>query len=211
MQISRLNFLKKTLRVISIIILLLATLSVYSNLVFEAAKKGKESGIIAKHLTNFANYPNLVMEVLNSNELAGVPSSFVKSDTTFNNTNKLSYDLFALNSFWDIQKKEWNVKLFNLKNDSTAYKWVIPSNILDFSTTHYQIENSIPANGLVLSDKSLIVKLNYTSNLMRLNANSKVMWKNNDLMSSLMFLLIEKVTCNFRGKSTFRSNYFYWT
>ena len=168
--------LHKTLRVISIVVLAFFTLSLYSFFVYDAAIKGKHSSFIAEHLTNFANYPQLVKEVLTSKEVSNIPVTYLKLDDTFKDENHLSYDLFALNSFWNSDKNEWNINLFNLKNDIIVYQWKLPKTHLDFSATSYKFDNAAPRNCIALPEKNLIVSTDECANLMRLDANSKILW-----------------------------------
>ncbi len=173
--------IKNIAKGLSILVLFFFALSYYSHLVYNAALDKKDS-FITHHLTNFANYPNLIKEVLFSNELAGIPSTFLKNDTSFQEKNELSYDLFALNSFWNIDKQGWDIKLYNLKNDSVLFKWTLPEKGLDFKTTDWAFPNSVPRNCIIMPDKSIILSADESANLFRLDASSKPMWEDHSLI-----------------------------
>ncbi|MBC7486763.1 MAG: hypothetical protein H7282_08425 [Cytophagaceae bacterium] len=167
---------------LSILVLFFFALSYYSHLVYNAALDGKNSGFIAHHLTNFANYPQLIEDVLNSNELTGIPPSYVKVDSSFREINKLTYNLYALNSFWNKNKDEWDIKLFNLRNDSILYKWRLAKKGLDFKTTPYHFANAVPRNCILFPDKSIIISTDEAPNIMRLDSLSKLVWSNHELI-----------------------------
>ncbi|MDB5256658.1 MAG: hypothetical protein JWM14_1353 [Chitinophagaceae bacterium] len=167
---------------LSTLVLFFFILSYYSHLVYNAALDGKNSGFIAHHLTNFANYPNKIEEVLTSTELAGIPSTYLKLDANFKEVNTLSYNLYAVNSFWNTDGGYWDIKLFNLRQDSVLYNWKLKKNGLNFETTHWVFSNAVPRSCLILPDKSLILSADESANLMRLDAQSNVMWINHDLI-----------------------------
>jgi len=166
----------------SILVLFFFALSYYSKMVYDAAINGRDSGFIAGHLTNFANYPNQIKEVLTSNELAGIPSTYLKMDSSFQEVNHLNYDLFAVNSFWNIETNGWDIKLFNLKNDSVIHKWTLADKGLDFVTTDWSFANAVLHNCIILPDQSIIVSADESANLMRLDAQSKPLWINHELI-----------------------------
>jgi hypothetical protein len=174
--------IKNIAKGISILILFFFALSYYSYYVYDAALKGKNSSFIAHHLTNFANYPKRIEEVLKSTELAGIPSTYIQLDPNFKETNTLSYDLYAVNSFWDVNTESWDIKLFNLRNDSVLHKWVLRKEGLDFSTTEWAFSNAVPRSCIVFPDKSIIVSADESANLMRLDAKSNRLWINNSLI-----------------------------
>ncbi len=174
--------IKNIAKGLSILVLFFFALSYYSYFVYNAALEGKNSSFIAHHLTNFANYPKRIAEVLESTELAGVPATFMKMDPSFKEISKLPYDLYAVNSFWNIDSKKWDIKLFNLRNDSVLYKWELAKDGLDFSTTYYNFANAVPRYCIIFPDKSIIVSTDEASNMMRLDAQSKPIWINHQLI-----------------------------
>lgn len=173
--------LTKIAKGLSIFVLLLSALCYYSNMVYHSASN-KNAGFFTQQLIDFATYPDHIKEVLTSNELAGVPATYVKKDSSFLPSNKLSYDLFAVNSFWNIETYSWDIKLFNLKNDEVLYKWNLPENLLLFNTTDFVFANAAPRNCIVFSDKSILVSADESANLMRLDAQSKPIWIDRSLI-----------------------------
>lgn len=167
---------------VSLFILFLFALSYYSQLVYNAAINGKKSGLTARVLTHFSNFPSLVVKIFSSNELWGIPPTYIKNDLSFEEINHLTYSVYALNSFWDTEKNEWEIKLFNLKNDSVSYKWRLTKQNLDFSSTSYSFPNAVPRNCIIFPDKSIIVSADESANLMRLDSNSNLLWINHELI-----------------------------
>lgn len=173
--------LTKIAKGLSIFVLLFSALCYYSNVVYHAASS-KDSGFFTQQLIDFATYPDHIKEVLTSNELAGIPSTYVKEDSSFQPLNKLNYDLFAVNSFWNIETHSWDIKLFNLKNDEVLFKWNLPENLLSFHTTDFVFPNAAPRNCIVFPDKSILVSADESANLMRLDAHSKPIWIDRSLI-----------------------------
>jgi len=166
----------KTVQLLSFLVVILFALSVYSFFVYDAAQKGTNGGFMAKSLTYFANFPRLIKTVLTSKEVSNIPVTYLQLDDSFKEENHLTYDLFALNSFWNRNKNEWDIKLFNLKNDAVIYQWHLSKIDLDFSTTSFNFANAAPRNCIVFPNKSLIISADESANLMRLDSNSNILW-----------------------------------
>lgn len=148
-------------------------LNVFSFLVLRVAQGGKELGPFTKPIYYFSSFPKTVIEVLKST-LSDIPPTYVNKDLNFHNLNSLKYDLFGLNSTYNVTYKNWEVRLFNFKNDSIIYSWHLNKN--NFYYSNRQFTNSPPKNCLLLTNKSLIVSMQYTKNLYRLDRNSNIIW-----------------------------------
>lgn len=176
MNIYAMTKIKKTLKTISKVVLALTLLNLYSFCVYHVSREGQKLGPFTKTLRKFASFPRTVHTVLTSDELRGVPPTYVKRDPSFKNINKLSSDLFGINSFYDMEQDLWDIKLFNFKNDSIIHKWRLTKEF--FVLKKRQFKNSEPRNCIVLPDRSLIASCDETSNLYRLDKNSNIIWHN---------------------------------
>ena len=174
--------MRKILLRLSLLIVLLAILSVYSFAVYKIGQGDKRMGALTKPIETFATFPMMVHDVLNSAQITGIPPTYVRQDTTFQEFNHLDYDLYGLNAFWNNGKDQWDIRLFNFKNDEVLHEWHLTRKGIDLSTTQNQFENSEVRNCLVTNDLSLIAYNVQTPNLTRLDANSNIVWQNHDLV-----------------------------
>jgi len=170
----------KVIRFISLVVIALAILCAYSYLIFQLARDKVSLGPFTNPLKEFVTFPSTVEKVLTSNELAGIPEIYEVKDADFEHINRLDYDLYGLNAFWNIELKRWDIRLFNLRNDSVIYEWHLGKERLDFKSTEWQFANAEPRHCLLAEDKSLILFCNETNNLLRLDSNSNFVWHNTD-------------------------------
>jgi len=170
--------LRKILRTASIIIIIIALLCLFAAAVKEAVTGNQTLGRFSKPLNKFASFPGTVVKVLKSKEIKNIPPTYKMKKDSVEEINNLSHDLYALNSFFNQEKHRWDIRLFNLRNDSVLHEWHITEENYFFSGRQFQ--NSEPRNCIVLDDKSLIADLDATNNLFRLNKESEVLWTYRD-------------------------------
>jgi len=170
--------LKKILKTLSLIILITALLSLFAAAVKDSITGGKTLGSFAQPFIYIAAFPSLVYEVLKSDEIRHIPPTYQQIDTTFKETNKINYSLYALNSFFIQEKDRWEIRLFDLKNDSVIHIWFITSD--QISLVDRRFANTVPQNCILLANRSIIVPLVKTNYLLRLDKESNVTWQNND-------------------------------
>ncbi len=132
--------------------------------------------LIKNSICFLSTFPFTVKDVLCGDELKGIPPTYVKIDPAFEEVNNLDYDLYGTNSFYNKKTKEWDIKLFNFRNDSVIYKWHIQKK--DFYKTEKQFTNAEPRSTILLPDKSVIVLFAETNNLFRLDSLSNIIWHN---------------------------------
>lgn len=168
----------KIIKRIAYIIVFLTCLSVYSALVSHVAlnKNQQNFGVLGKSISYISKFPGLVKKVLLSDEIRGIPPTSVKIDTAFVEINKLDYDLYGVNSFYNNDNNIWEIKLFNFRNDSVIYNWHIKRDY--FFKTYKEFANSEPNGTILLPDKSIIVLFSETNNLYRLDSLSNILWHN---------------------------------
>lgn len=168
--------MKKTLKIISILIVLIGLLSLYGYIVRHVALGGEKAGIITTPVEYVSTFPKTVYDVLTSNEIKGIPLTYLEKDSTFEAVNNLNYDLYGLNSFYNIKKNRWDIKLFNFKNDSIVYEWYLLKD--SFKEDKRKFENARPMHSIMLPDRQLIANGNLSNNLYKIDKNSNVIWHN---------------------------------
>ncbi len=174
--------MRKILVRISVTVVILAFLSVYSFIVVKVTDGDYRFKAFRKPVEVMVSFPKMVSDVLLSSQLTGVPSTYVKSDPEFEEFNNLSYDLYGLNSFWNIDGYYWDIKLFNFRNDEVVHQWKLTEEGLDFNSTKPIFPNAELRNSLVTNTKSLVVFNVKTPNISLIDASSNIVWQNHDLV-----------------------------
>ncbi len=167
----------KIARLIASIILGITLLCLYSSMVLYTGLGGKKLGIFTKPIYNFSYFPIWIKGVLTSNEFVGIPPSYIYYPKPFDEINRLTYNLYITNAFWDTNKNGWIIKLINLRNNQVIYEWFIDEEKVDFSY-HRQFPNCKASHALLASEKSLIVHLDFSPYMMKLDSNSNIVWLN---------------------------------
>ncbi|MBN1187061.1 MAG: hypothetical protein JXB49_32585 [Bacteroidales bacterium] len=169
--------MKKILKIISVSILFLAFLCLFAYVVRHVTLGGKRLGVFTGPLKAFSSFPSTAKSVLTSDEIKGIPPTYVERDTIFQQINILDQDLYGLSSFFNNQKNLWEIKLFNFKNDSVIHTWKLyKEDYLKVGVRKF--ENSRPRNPLLLPDRSLIVLCAESNNFFRLDSSSNIIWHN---------------------------------
>lgn len=138
---------------------------------------------MTKPVEEFATFPKEVYTVLTSPELRGMPRTYTKRDPSFKEVNNLDYDLYGLNAFYNPETPDqWEIRLFNFRNDSVIYKWELKKSLFDMENFTKFFKNTEIRNCILLPDHSIIVAFDQSFNLLRIDKNSKVMWRNQDQM-----------------------------
>lgn len=169
--------MKKILKSLSAIVVGLTLLSLFSYAVRDVAKGQDRLGPFTKPLDAFSRLPFIVKTVVTSPELRGMYPTCVPKDTSFHPINKVSEDTYGLHSYYG--EKQWNIVLYNFKDDSTIHSWTLDKENF-VKKTDYKFENSRPKNPILLANRSLITIQSRSYNLYRLDRDSKIIWQNND-------------------------------
>lgn len=171
----------KAVKWFSIIVLISCFLCLLS---FSAYRVGAGGaiGALTKPIENFSNFPIVVKNVLESSVVSGVPPVYKNEDPNFQEVNNLDYDLFALNSFWNIDEYRWDIRLFNFRNDKVIHEWYLEAEGSNFKKTRYQFTNAEVRNCLLNKDMSLIAVNDETPNMIKLDAESNVIWRNEEMV-----------------------------
>lgn len=170
--------MKKIIQYFSIIILALAILSLFAYSIRYVTLGGRKLGALSRPLVMFASFPDLVKQVLFSSELRGVPPTYTLKDNSFSELNTLDHNIYATNSFYNLDSKTWEIRLFELNSDSVVHIWKLPEE--SFYKTKRLYENSRPSGGILLPNRHLVAYLGHSNNLYRLDQNSNIIWHNTD-------------------------------
>lgn len=114
----------------------------------------------------------------------GIHSQFldVRSETeiNFKPIHKLDKDLFVLSNYWDYENSEWKVILKNLRNDSIHHSWAYYEKDLDLSLYNRNYNHAPTLGCILLEDKSIIVPVAFSKNLLRIDQNNNIKWAKHD-------------------------------
>lgn len=151
----------------------LAFFSVFAWSILHVHNGGTRLGVFTGVLQEFSLFPTLVISTFRELD---EPERFLFYDPIFQSTNNLEYDIFALNASFDSSK--WIIRLVNLRNDSTIYKWHLDED--KYFNTGRAFSHAEPRLPILLKDTSLILHNDESRNLFRLDANSKVLWHSSE-------------------------------
>ena len=165
--------LLRSLRVISLVVLILTFLSVFAFSIKHILQGGRRFGALTRPILHFTNFPGTVMNVYST---LTDNVHLVEIDPNFKPINQLDYDVFALNGHYE--NPEWVIRMMNLRNDSIMHEWFLSGK--QFSYHDRDFSNSEPREPILLADKSIIVPLGDSYNLYRLDKDSRILWHNTD-------------------------------
>lgn len=169
--------MNKTLKTLSCSILILTFLCLFAFSVRHVFSGGERLGFLTEPLKAFSGFPKTVYNVLTSREIKGISLTYTLKDTTYDEMNKINYDVFGLNSFYDNEKDQWEIKLFNFRDDVVHYSWILQKN--DYYETKGRLfKNARIKNPILLPNRSLIAVCVETKNLYCLDAESNIVWHN---------------------------------
>ncbi|MFT4525950.1 MAG: hypothetical protein ACI85F_002108 [Bacteroidia bacterium] len=169
--------MKSIVKTLSIIVLILAGMSVFGYLVLQSSEKGA-GGSVNSIIREFVSFPDKVTEVLVSNEVRNIPPTFGMK-YYFDPINNLERDIYGLNSSFIQDSNHWEVDLFNFKTDSILHTWELTSDRFKAKSRHFP--NAEPRNCILLPSRELILGQDETTNLYRLDKNSNIVWERHDL------------------------------
>ena len=171
--------IKNIIKYLSYTVTLLAILCVYSWMVYHVSTGGDKLEFLRKPLIKFASFPQRVHDVLSSPEVTNIPESYLPIDPNYKALNNLDYDLYGLNSFWNNTANQWEMKLINLRNDTIIHTWHYDKK--DYVKNKRQFPNCPPKQLALLPSKGLVGRLTQSPNLFRMDANSNIIWHNQEL------------------------------
>jgi len=159
------------------VVILLTALCLFSASVKYVTTGGTRLGFLTNPLIVFSEFPSTMYNVLTSKEIKGISLTYIHRDTSFKEVNRLDYDVFGLNSFFDDEEHRWDIELFNFRNDSILYSWYLDKESF-FKSGEYQYQTARLKNPILLPGRSLVFASVESNNLYRLDKDSKVIWHN---------------------------------
>lgn len=166
----------RTLKIISVTVLVIGLLSLFGFFVQHAASHGQLLGPLTRPLLVFVNLPKTVLDFFE--EIRGFPPTYTNKNQQVSQINNMQYDLFGLGSFYNDDDHLWEIRLFNFRTDSIIHTWNLKKEY--YFMEGLQFKRSRPKNGILLPGKSIIVYNNESNNLYRLDSLSNVIWHNTE-------------------------------
>ena len=91
----------KKLKIIPILILTVALLSLFAYSVKVVNEGPNEMGLYGSFVYRISNFPSKVFEVIESKEVRGVPPTFIKKDSNHVEVDRSKKPLYLRNSHWN--------------------------------------------------------------------------------------------------------------
>lgn len=153
----------------------LVLLSIYGFCILHIANGGTKLGIATKPLKQFALLPKLITdrkdplkEKWHANNLS--KAAIYEIDTSEH------WTLQGLSSEYDIQSDTWIIKELDFRSNEIIHEWTLDNKQLGIEHFQFAFIN-LP---IKLADNSLILFVHASNNLLRIDADSKIIWQNND-------------------------------
>ena len=171
----------KIIKTLSWLVVIMTTVNIICFLTYCSVTKHPYAGSYHSSITEFSKYPFKVIE-LAYQLVKGVPPTYRPIDNKFHEVNLLDKDLFALNSYWNIEKGKWDIRLINLRNDSLIHEWHFARENIAGIESNIQYENLALRCHFSEKDNSLIVSAGLFPGLWKLDLKSNIIWSNHDLV-----------------------------
>ena len=170
------------IRILSYVVVVLFFLSLFGSAAIHVSRGGQRLGIMTSPVRYLVSFPELVLKVLKSDIISGIPIYFIPKDGSFEHLNLLDRNIFALNGKYHIEDNTWQVILVNLQTGEVKHRWTVPKETFFYhegqSSDLYRY--SPPKNSILLANRSIITNNDWTKNLYCLDKNSNIVWHNTD-------------------------------
>ncbi|MEO7990617.1 MAG: arylsulfotransferase family protein [Chryseolinea sp.] len=153
-----------------IVVIMILNLVAFS--VAHVLTHGKMFGKATGWVIGFATFPRQIKETFGQLS-AKVKHHQLEVDHSLKYINNLNKDFYGLVSYYSDDADYLDLKLINYKTDSIVHQW-------KYQKENLVIEGLSTNHPVLMDDYSIIFKLEY--DLYKLDANSKVIWKNDSLM-----------------------------
>ena len=171
----------KIVKIFSWLVVIIAIVNIICFLTYCSVTKHPYAGNYHSSITKFSKYPFKVIE-LAYHLVKGVPPTYRPIDNKFTEVNLLDKDLFALNSYWNMEKGKWDIRLINLRNDSLIHEWYFERENIAGIKSNIQYENLALRCDFASNDNSLIVSAGLFPGVWKFDLKSNVIWSNHELV-----------------------------
>lgn len=171
----------RLLKFLSGVVVLITIINIACFLSYCSVTKGMYAKKHHSKIIQFSKFPYKVIEVA-YHLLKGIPPTYKAIDPSFKEINLLEKNLFALNSFWNLDQERWDVRLINLRDDSLVHEWFFEKNRVADIKTNIQFENLALRCHFIKEEQSLIIVAGKIPGLWKLDLQSNVIWSNHDLI-----------------------------
>lgn len=168
--------MKSVLKVFSVLMIILAVLSVYGWMVNQIGTKNKDFGFLTKPIKFMYSYPDLFEQSVE--EVNALPQTFIPTPADFQGINELDEDLMVLSTYSDTSESR-SIVLRNLRTDSIHNKWTFehPKKV-----AWKEVERIL--NPILCPDGSLIYNFDYKRypGLFKVGPSGDIIWKSDTLV-----------------------------
>lgn len=164
----------KWIKITAWVIISLTLLSAYSYSVKVLALKENNMGLYGSFVYRLTNLPDYFFEVVESNEVQGIPRVYHEFKGNNRQVNLLEQELYLLNSFWNNESNNWEFKLIELMKGSTIMTWYAQKD--EYESDSKFLENARCSGPLLTKDKGLIYFHGESDKLIRIDENSEIVW-----------------------------------
>ncbi|MCB0790542.1 MAG: sulfotransferase [Flavobacteriales bacterium] len=152
----------------------------------DAVNGEQRLGRLSRALARCVHLVEDARSVLGSSTLRNIPDFYGLPPAGFQAVDRLEMDILGIGAFWDRDEDAWQVRLFDLRNDSLLWQWTVPRTGAGSEWRLNEVgrlfENSPPLHPYLLPDGSFVAKLDMTPNLFRMDRNGHVLWTDHDLV-----------------------------
>lgn len=156
--------MQKIIKIFSITVIVLFTLSIYGWMTYHITKGDKQFGKISEPIKWLSQFPDLFQQSVE--EVKTVPKTYVKTPNDFKPLNNLDFDLDVLVTHSDTSNAR-SIVLMNLRDSTIRYRWKVknPFNV-----------NKRIFNPLLLPNYDIIYSFS-GKGMCRIDKNSNIIWK----------------------------------
>jgi hypothetical protein len=165
--------MNKFIRIFSITIISLFTLSVFGWMASHITRGDKKFGFLTGPVKFIYSFPDLFSQSVEEAKTLALPKTFIPTPGHFKPVNELDTDFVVLTTYSDTSDSR-SIMLLNLKNDSILYKWTVANPFRE----HDRI-----LNPLLLPERSLVYSFDGFSGPRRIDSLGNLIWKQDSILA----------------------------
>lgn len=165
----------KWLKYIIVFLLFLVFLSLFGFAVMHMASGGQKLGPMTSILRNFVLLPKLLTDKTDPLKVKW-HANYLDKEPIHELDYAKEWSLQGLSSEYDIPNDKWVISHMDLRTDSVYRTWEIPLSAVEVENFQFAFVN-LP---IMLQDHSLVASIHATKNMLRIGADSEVIWHNKE-------------------------------